>query len=404
MKLWEIRYATDGMRTRVMTGLVYGADEEEVVRAVSMTGGHVITARPRRKRFRHYFVDKKAVAGRLLEGLRFLISTMPPGTALARLVSEGADKRDRELLTPAHVVLQGGGSFTDALKALELFDPPTLAMLKVGEETATLRDAIPFALAQVKARNTHARKFTLIAVWFIMEIWTIVGSLQLLNTMGFEMLRGRVQATDAVGAKFLRDLAFAQFINDALLWLSYGFFAFTTFVGIAWWQNRSRPEHWAHRLVRSVPLIGNYLDHVGFSVAMQVFSRLLRARLGVTRAIEVTRASTWLPNVRDYWDKVAESIVYSTPREAMDRVPLDVNERAQIAAQQTADHLADVAETISEGRTEKAETGYKKIVAAMIWIGSLYIGIAFMNLAYVASLQSATTESSIDQLRNMMNN
>src|ERR1700722_2085829 len=89
----------------------------------------------------------------LLRALRFQSVTASAGTALLNIIESEQDPKRRMAFLPTRTVLKGGGSFSEALRALRLMDSATMAIITAGERAGDLKGVIQHAIEHAEEKG-----------------------------------------------------------------------------------------------------------------------------------------------------------------------------------------------------------------------------------------------------------
>jgi type II secretory pathway component PulF len=133
----------------------YFVDPQTIRQELRRQGAHPLSIRKKRKSLRDYFTrTDKSWQIRILRAIATHVSKeASPGRVLQDLISMQDDARAQFLLAPAAQMLRRGGTFVEALKATGVFDSTTLAILRAGEESRTIRDVIKYAVVHIEERG-----------------------------------------------------------------------------------------------------------------------------------------------------------------------------------------------------------------------------------------------------------
>ncbi len=148
MQQWvvEIAYETRS-GPKVVTETVYLPSEEDVREAVQKKGGHVLTIRHHsRTPLERLLARSSWWQVQLLRGIMFRSTSTSPGVALWKIIEAQTNPTRQNILSPAREALTQGLGLIDALKALQIFDRSTLAILAASERSNKLMEGIPYAI------------------------------------------------------------------------------------------------------------------------------------------------------------------------------------------------------------------------------------------------------------------
>src|SRR5690606_20771686 len=121
---------------RVMSESFYMPSAADVRNEITRRGGHVLTIRPHeRSTLERWMARSSWWQVQLLRGIQFRATATSPGVALWRLIQAETNARRQNILSPAREALSRGLGVIDALKALQIFDHSTLAILSASERS-----------------------------------------------------------------------------------------------------------------------------------------------------------------------------------------------------------------------------------------------------------------------------
>ena len=175
MQQWlaEIAYETTSGPKRV-TEAFYLPTADDVRLAITKKGGYVLSIRPySRSPLERLLARSTWWQVQLLRGIQFRSTSASPGVALWKIIQAETNPRRQNILAPAREALARGLGVIDALKALNIFDHGTLAILAGSERANRLVDGIPHAIQSItqKRKNTRAILGTL--SWLGFDVFSI---------------------------------------------------------------------------------------------------------------------------------------------------------------------------------------------------------------------------------------
>src|ERR1700749_1846232 len=162
MQQWIAEFSIDTPAgPKLMTESYYLPTVADVRAEVTKRGGYVLRIR------KH---ERPAVEGwmarsswwqvQLLRGIQFRSTITSPGVALWKLIQSETNPKRQNILSPAREALSRGLCGIDALRALNVFDHGTLAILAASERSNKLMEGIPHAIQSItnKSKNSRAIK------------------------------------------------------------------------------------------------------------------------------------------------------------------------------------------------------------------------------------------------------
>ena len=157
MKQWvaEIAYdSTSGPKKALES--FYLPSEEDVRTAVIKKGGYVLSIRPHeRSPLERLLARSSWWQVQLLRGIMFRSMSTSPGVAFWKIIQAESNPMRQNILAPAREALARGLGVMDALKALNIFDKGTLAILAASERANKLSEGIPHAIHSITQKKKN---------------------------------------------------------------------------------------------------------------------------------------------------------------------------------------------------------------------------------------------------------
>ncbi len=347
-------------------------------------------------------VRSRAWQIQLLRALRFQSATASAGTALLSIIEGEQDSRRRLAFLPTRTVLKGGGSFSEALRELKLMDAATMAIITAGERAGDLKGVIQHAIEHVEQKGTQYKAITAALSWFSFDIISVVGSIWGTQFGFIPYLKSQgVKGTDPMAQeKFERGIQIVSWINGALLIVTMGILIAALFLGVSYWFNRHKPDHFTSRLMMKLPFFSPYLRNVSLQDTCKLISRLLRGKVPLPEALKIIIESTVEPAARTYWrDSQSRVMAGVEPSRALSRWPLSKPERDQITTVQSVDQLAEVYDAIADERGLMAKSSQRKLIKAGIFSMMALSGVTVLTTIYLLMLQNQGFLNNLSELR-----
>jgi general secretion pathway protein F len=308
-------------------------------------------------------------------------------------VAEGETGAARERLDLGIRVLQTGGQFSDALKAIDFFDDSTLAIIAAGERTGSTRQSIDTAIehydswaAGMKAVMGMA---TMVAIDLFSAASTAIGVRYQLIPMLSE--NGIKSEDPAKIATFKTSIELATLSNDILIWLAVLVTIAIIYVGGAYAAGDEKAKVIVAKVSRRTPYLRDALKHSALATSAQVLSSLLKGGVTFTAALDIVQRGVTQPDIADYWISVRRRINRGeSVASAMSSAILSNTERLAVAAHSNQRQLGETLLRISKQRSTMAQKMSKKFTYLGIGVTSLYIAASLAVAMYVLKLQSAT--------------
>ena len=396
MQQWvaEIAYET-ASGPRKVTESFYLPSVEDVRNAVSKKGGFALTIRPHaRSPIERLLARSTWWQVQLLRGIQFRSTSTSPGVALWKIIQAETNPRRQNILAPAREALARGVGVIDALKALNIFDHGTIAILAGSERANRLVEGIPHAIHSITQKKKNARAIMGTMGWLAFDVFSIVSALLGGKGMVLDWFRDNPPQDEAEKEKFDRVVGNLELTWDLLIWFSVGAGIFMGWCVFSYWINRGRKDWPTARIVRKIPLIGGYMRDLAFADSMSAAARMLRGLVPINDTLEQSSEASAAPDVTKYWDDSLTDLGRGVSLgSALDREPLRRNERLELAALSDLKQVATVMESISEMRAQAAKTKHSMIVWLAFALTGLFLAIAFGSAIYALTVMNMSMDS-----------
>ncbi len=396
MQQWmaEIAYETTS-GPKKSTETFYLPTIEDVRDAVTKKGGYVLNIRPySRSSLERLLARSTWWQVQLLRGIQFRATSTPPGVALWKIIQAETNPRRQNILAPAREALSRGLGVIDALKALNIFDHGTLAILSGSERANRLVEGIPHAIQSITQKRKNTRAIVGTMSWLAFDVFTIVTSLWAGKDMILGWFRNNEPTEAAERAKFNDVVNNLELVWDVLIWSSVASGVFMAWCVFSFWVNRGKRDWSTARVVRKIPLIGSYLRDLAFADSMMAASRMLIGRVPIDNTLEQSAEASSSPEVAAYWLEAAHNLGRGVGLgAALDREPLTRSERLEIAGLSDLGQVATVMESIAEMRSASARTRHKFIIWIAFAMTGVFLVIAFGSAIYALTVMNMSMDS-----------
>ncbi len=405
MKLFHARFAqpTLGGAIEILEDDFYLPDVRSVRRQLRGKGLYPINIHELKPPlFEWMDVRSRAWQLQLLRALRFQTATTSAGTALLNIIEGEQDSRRRLAFLPTRTVLKGGGSFSEALRELKLLDAATMAIITAGERAGDLKGVIQHAIEHVEQKGSQYKALTAALSWFSFDLITIIGSIWGTQFGFIPYLKAQGTKSTEPGAveKFERGINLVTWVNGTLLILTSAIILGSAFLGVSYWLNRHKPEHFTARLMMKLPVFSVYLRNVSLQDTCKLMARLLRGKVPLADALKIIIQSTVEPAARTYWRESENRVMAGVePARALARWPLSKAERDQIVTIQSVDQIAEVYESIAEERMLMAKADQRKLIKMGVFSMMALAGVTVLTTIYLLMLQNQSFLNSLSELR-----
>jgi hypothetical protein len=402
MKLYHAKFAKAGAGTvSVMEDDFYLPDVHSVRRQLRSKGFWPITIQEEKPPLLEWFdVRTRAWQVQLLRALRFQSVTASAGTALLNIIENEQDPRRRLAFLPTRTVLKGGGSFSEALKALRLMDAAVMAIITAGERAGDLKGVIQHAIEHTEEKGKGLKVIISALTWLVFDISNVVSVVWMVQMKGIPWLKDNYKGTDPdKTAHFNHAVEIASWINGGLLVLIMALIiGGSTLFGL-YWANRHRSDHFTSRMMMKAPILSSYVRNVSMQNTCKLMRRLLMGKVPLADAITIIVDGTNEPATRLYWNESRARIMAGVdPARALARWPLKRAECDQIATIQSVDQLSEVYESIAEERGSMAKSDQRRLTVMGVVLMMVVLGAVVLNAIYLLSIQN---EGMLDGITSM---
>ena len=396
MQQWvaEIAYETSSGPKKA-TESFYLPSVDDVRAAVSKKGGYLLSARPHeRSPLERLLARSTWWQVQLLRGIQFRSTSTSPGVALWKIIQAETNPRRQNILAPAREALSRGLGVIDALKALNVFDHGTLAILAGSERANRLVEGIPHAIHSITQKKKNAAAIMGTMGWLAFDVFSIVSSLWAGKDMVLGWFRDNPPQDPDELEKFTVVVGRLELTWDLLIYSSVGFGLFMAWCVFSYWVNRGKKDWPTARIVRKIPLIGGYLRDLAFADSMSAAARMLRGLVPINDTLQQSSEASSAPDVTMYWEESMTDLGRGVSLgSALDRAPLTKSERLEIASLSDLDQVATVMESIAEMRSAAARTKHKLIVWIAFLLTGVFLALAFGSAIYALTVMNMSMDS-----------
>lgn len=396
MQQWvaDIAYETRSGPKRV-TESFYLPTIDDVRTAIVNKGGYALKIRPHaRSSLERLLARSTWWQVQLLRGIQFRSTSTSPGVALWKIIQAETNPRRQNILAPAREALARGLGIIDALKALNIFDHGTLAILAGSERANRLAEGIPHAIQSITQKRKNTRAIVGTMSWLGFDVFSIVTSLWAGKDMVLGWFRENPPTKPEEREKFDYVVNNLELTWDILIWSSVAFGVFMAWCIFSFWWNRGKKDWPTAKVVRRIPLIGAYLRDLAFADSMLAAARMLRGKVPIDDALTQSAEASSAPDVAAYWETASYNLgrgVGLGP--ALDRAPLTRSERLEIAGLSDLGQVATVMESIAEMRSASAKTKHKLIVWIAFLLTGVFLALAFGSAIYALTVMNMSMDS-----------
>jgi type II secretory pathway component PulF len=290
--------------------------------------------------------------------------------------------------------LARGLGVIDALKALQIFDRATIAILAASERANKLQEGIPYAIHSITQKRKNAGAVMGTMAWLAFDVITIVQSLVWGKGTVLKWFADNAPKEGEAVAKYERVVGNLSLTWDVLIWIAYGLAAFMAWCVFSFFMNRGKRDWPTAKIVRKIPLISGYLRDLSFADSMTAAVRMLRSNVSISDTLRQSGEASNSPDVAAYWDGANSELSRGVNLgRALDREPLTRSERLELATLSDLSQVATIMESIAEMRAQAAKTKHKLIVWLAFLFTGLYLAIAFGSAIYALTVMNMSMDS-----------
>jgi type II secretory pathway component PulF len=396
MQQWiaNIAYETTSGPKQVQESF-YLPSVDDVRAAIQKKGGYALSIRPHaRSPLERLLARSTWWQVQLLRGIQFRATSTSPGVALWKIIQAETNPRRQNILAPAREALSRGLGVIDALKALNIFDHSTLAILSGSERANKLVEGIPHAIHSITQKKKNSRAIAGTMSWLAFDVFTIVSSLWAGKDMVLGWFRDNPPTEPDELAKYESVIGGLELTWDILIYSAVASGVFMAWVVFSFWINRGKKDWPTAKIVRKIPLIGGYLRDLAFADSMMAASRMLRGRVPINDTLEQSSEASNAPDVIRYWqDSLLDLNRGVNLGAALDREPLTRAERLELASLSDLNQVATVMESIADMRAAAAKTKHSLIVWIAFGLTGVYLALAFGSAIYALTVMNMSMDS-----------
>jgi len=282
----------------------------------------------------------------------------------------------------------------DALKALQIFDRSTLAIISASERAGKLTEGIPYAIHSITQKRKNKGAIMGTMGWLAFDVVTIVQSLFWGKDTVLNWFKDNAPKEGPDLEKYTRVTHNLELTWDILIWIAFGFAGFMAWCVFSFFINRGKRDWPTQRIVRKIPLIGGYMRDLSFADSMSAASRMLRSNVPINEALQQSSEASNSPEVAGYWDAANEELSRGIGLgAALDREPLNRSERMELATLSDLSQVATIMESIAELRSQAGRLKHKLIVWLAFLLTGVYLAIGFGSAIYALTVMNMSMDS-----------
>ncbi len=312
------------------------------------------------------------------------------GRAL-KLVIEAENGPLRHRLNYAYLILDAGGSFLEAMNALEFFDQTTLAIMEAGEKTGKLSIAINTAVEYLQARASIVKVLLSTAIFTAVEIGFSL--LSLIANRVAVLPRIEKEVTDGAStekiAAIKSGISVAYLANDLMLTVSVVGIVFVAVCAYGYLVSGSVFRQKVDDVILRIPLVKDIISHGAIANSSKVAISLIRGGVDLMAALAIAEKSSRVPRIISYWRGATKRIEDGEDiATALAQIPLENSERTLVRSHTDRSQLARAFEVIVERRELLAMRAAKNFQVL-----SFFATLAFSLMAVLIALAVALIQN-----------
>lgn len=373
--------------------LYTGYTEKEARQYYQKLGGSVLSVRPV---LRHQWMVAKASRSMKLQILQSVSFNCRAGLSPVKAFQQVASSisgPQKTVLNDAVRSMALGKPFADSVELMEWYDESTIAVLRTGENTGQLAQAIHSAVAHY-SRNSDLIKIitgTIILTSFdlFMAVSSIVGTR--FGLIPSVQKQGIQTESAEIKERFEQSLVLATHVNDGLLIGTLLIAALI--VGVVYCLMSRKPElrKRGSDVLKRIPTVGPLLESAAISNSMTILSELVQSGVRMRNAMDITIRATRHEGVLGYLKRASAALERGiAPRQAFSVEPLSMAEKIVIQSSNDSNQFSQSLRNIAQAREDVGRVLAKRF-AILALVASLgYSGISVGFSLWVVYIQNST--------------
>lgn len=374
--------------------VVVAARARDAMLVVQEKGGTVLEVKAiNENRFTRLFNDRvsRNYKHKFLQSISFNVrSGLSPEKSLEEVVINEVGSH-RPALNRVLEALRQGFGFVESLELLNWFDESTLAVLRAGEASGRLSQALNTAV------SFYQRGSALIKLMFGAFIWTLLDLFMAVSTVvgirfGLieELKKSPILSEDqAIVDQFYDALEMAEWVNDFLLIVSFIFTVIVLYLVAMVLSPDQKTRGQGFAILEKVPIISEVLKSGGLGSTTRVMGSLLSGGVLFLDALRISKKGAASPTVQRFWEDIETSTEAGIPpSQSFNHLFLESSERLLMRAHRDQKQLAEALESVADARDERATTKAKQFSVVAFLVSLVYSGIAVLVSLFVVYLQN----------------
>lgn len=383
------------------TTKVRAAGELEIISQILGKGGTVISMKKERERRSMFHTVPKEYKRQLLQATTFSIQGgMSAGRALQAVI-ESETGPMRPVVEPALVVINAGGSCYEAIKAMDIYDETTLAIIESGELTGNIVDALETAAKHQEGRAAEQKIMFGAVSWTVLDILFSVSGI-LGNIWGLlPQAEASMHNVPADAAERVESaIRVAYVVNWTLLFGTVILISLFLYCLMGALSKSPRWRAGADRVMQSIPFFNQAVLQSAVAASCTVAQSLIRGGVSLITVSDIASRSTRNWKVQTFWANVREKLNQgeSIARCFSGSDLFTHAERILLVSHTSREQLSDTCGVITVQRRARAETAAKRFSGFAFFASLLYSAISVVVTLWVSYLQYTAMMASNNSL------
>jgi general secretion pathway protein F len=370
----------------------YMPDRQAVRRALRERGASVLSIRQKRLSWWQRELISNNYKLQFMRSVAFHVRTGSSGARALMLIIEREEKDAiRFELETARDALRRGQSVSDAFASLGFFDPVIIGMIRAGERSGTLPEALDAASKYISNRSAQTKKFWASISFFVFDILMAISSVVGVQYQFLPWIEEQIQEIEDATkrAEVLDYLNTAYIANGAMMWLALlvtgTIIGFVTYLKL----RRQSDSGWLGKVLPKLPVVRTLLYDGELSIGFALIAKMIKSGIELPKVIALSAHAASLGLVKESWKSVEHRLMHGQSVARALQVPiLTTYEKLAVKEHQDAEQLGELFAAFAKDREERAERGRKMAMSGMLVITIMYSFISACIAIYALWLQN----------------
>ena len=385
---WDIEYITNN--SEIVRTKFFLSNIKQVREEVTSRSGVLLSAEPVQRRWFHKELFSNDFKLSFIRGLNFHIDAgVSPGQSLALVVQTITNPRIKSQLSAATDVLNNGGSFSEGLTALGLFNDAVIGMLVAGEISNDIKSAIVACEDYLKSQGVWLKAWKGFIIWVSTEITSAIGGLQFMSDKFIpDLIKNTPASKNAADLESYKSaLEFAQLACQSIFWLTNFTLAAIVITYFVYRFGNKPIQDKIEKYLLFVPGAKSLLIDDSLALTYSLLSQMFKSRVKFSDALPLVLAHSKTPSVKEFWMTTKEKIDlgYSLAN-AFDHRFVDSTEKIILNAHGDIKQLAVALGLMAKRRHDESNIGrsnaikFYSIVMFIYMAGVIALGFWLLKL------------------------